>query len=54
MPSGPPPAGGGPGSIHGARMDYRFQFGLVWRNFDQLLQGAWVTLPGRLGRWRDG
>ena len=24
-------------------MDYRFQFGLVWRNLDQLLQGAWVT-----------
>lgn len=24
-------------------MDYRFQFGLVWRNFDLLLQGAWLT-----------
>jgi polar amino acid transport system permease protein len=24
-------------------MDYRFQFGFVWRNFDRLLEGAWVT-----------
>lgn len=24
-------------------MDYRFQFGVVWENFDQLLQGAWLT-----------
>lgn len=24
-------------------MDYRFQYGVVWDNFDALLQGAWVT-----------
>ncbi|WP_374433436.1 amino acid ABC transporter permease [Tabrizicola sp.] len=25
-------------------MNYRFQFGVVWDNLDQLLQGAWLTL----------
>lgn len=25
-------------------MDYRFQFNVVWRNFDALLEGAWLTL----------
>ncbi len=25
-------------------MDYVFQFGLVWREFDQLLLGAWLTV----------
>ena len=25
-------------------MDYSFQFGVVWENLDQLLQGAWLTL----------
>lgn len=25
-------------------MDYRFQFGVVWDNFDALLSGAWLTL----------
>lgn len=24
-------------------MDYRFQYGVVWRNFDALLEGAWLT-----------
>ena len=25
-------------------MDYNFQFNVVWRNFDALLSGAWLTL----------
>ena len=25
-------------------MDYVFQFGLVWRELDQLLLGAWLTI----------
>lgn len=24
-------------------MDYTFQYGVVWKNFDALLQGAWLT-----------
>ncbi|NND20954.1 MAG: ABC transporter permease subunit, partial [Silicimonas sp.] len=24
-------------------MNYRFQFGVVWENFPELLEGAWLT-----------
>lgn len=33
-------------------MDYTFQFNVVWRNFDELLQGAWLTFQlGVLAFW---
>jgi len=33
-------------------MDYHFQFNVVWRNFDALLEGAWLTFQlGVLAFW---